>query len=141
MAGQTLALLRSIVAEGLAATSSGGAFTFTRPVYVGRGIPDAWVAAGQTVAVSNLTSSYTASANGACDRSSYGVSIATTKSGSQRVVTLSLSGVWPKGAILLQLPSFQSAGVSNVQGGTYDATTSTVTVSSGSSRVVVTLGS
>ena len=57
MAGQTLALLRSMVAEGLAATASGGTFVFTRPVYVGRGIPDAWVAAGQTLAVSNLTSS------------------------------------------------------------------------------------
>ena len=80
-----------------------------------------------------------APSNGSCKRSTYGVSIATTKPGSQRVVTFSLSGTWPRGAVLLQLPSFRSAGVSSVQGGTYDAATSTVTVASGASQVVVTL--
>ena len=85
MAGQTLALLRSIVAEGLAATQSSGAFEFTRPVYIGRGIPDAWLAAGQTIAASNLTSSFTASTGSSCERSTYGVSIATAKPASQRV--------------------------------------------------------
>ncbi|HTB78545.1 MAG TPA: hypothetical protein VK762_35115 [Polyangiaceae bacterium] len=143
LAGQTLALVRSIVAEGLAATSSNGSFAFTRPAYVGRGIPDAWIAAGQTIAVSNLTSSYTASANGSCERSTYGVSIATSKSAAQREVTFSLSGAWPGKTVLLQLPSFKTAGVSNVQGGTYDSTANTVTVTpapSGTSTVVVTLG-
>jgi hypothetical protein len=141
MAGQTLALLRSIVAEGLAATGNGGSFTFTRPVYVGRGIPDAWVAAGQTIAASNLTSSYVASGSASCERSTYGVSITVGKAGPLRVITFSLSGNWPGGTVLLQLPSFQSGGVSSVQGGTYDASTSTVTVTPGASRVVVTLGS
>jgi hypothetical protein len=141
LAGQTLALLRSIVAEGLAATTSGGSFKFTRPVYVGRGIPDAWVAAGQTVAASNLTSSYAASANGTCDRSTYGVSIAVTKPASSRVLTFSLSGAWPGGTVLLQLPSFATSGVSNVQGGTYDASTHTVTVTAGATQVIVTLNS
>ena len=139
MAGQTLALLRSIVAEGLAATGSNGSFSFTRPVYIGRGIPDAWVAAGQTLAVSNVTSSYAGSTDSSCSRATYGISITTTRPGSQRVVTFSLSGTWPGGAVLLQLPSFQSSGVSNVQGGTYDATTNTVTVAHGASQVVVTL--
>ncbi len=141
MAGQTLALLRSIVAEGLAATGSGDSFKFTRPVYVGRGIPEAWVVAGQTLAVANITSSYAESTDSSCARSTYGISIATSKPGSQRVLTFSLSGKWPGGAVLLQLPSFQSAGVSSVQGGTYDVTTSTVTVTPGASQVVVTLGS
>ena len=139
MAGQTLALLRSIVAEGLASTTSGGSFQFTRPVYVGRGIPDAWVAAGQTIAATNLTSSYTASATGTCARSTYGVSITVTKPASSRVVTFSLSGAWPGGTVLLQLPSFQSSGVSDVQGGTYDATTHTVTVTPATTQVIVTL--
>jgi len=139
MAGQTLALLRSIVAEGLAATGSGGTFTFTRPVYVGRGIPDTWIAAGQTISASNLTSSYTAGSGSSCTRSTYGVSIGVTKPGSQRIVAVSLSGTWPGGPVYLQLPSFQSAGVSNVQGGTYDATTNTVTVSASTTQIVVTL--
>ena len=139
LAGQTLALLRSVVAEGLAATRTGGSFEFTRPVYVGRGIPDAWIADGQTIAASNLTSSYAGSA-GSCARSTYGVSIATRGAGPQRVVTFSLSGTWPRGAVLLQLPSFRSAGASAVQGGTYDAASGTVTVTPGASTVVVTLG-
>ncbi len=141
MAGQTLALLRSIVAEGLRATASGGSFTFTRPVYVGRGIPEAWVAAGQTIAVSNMTSSYTDSTNGSCERATYGISIATSKPAAQRVVTFSLSGTWPAGVVLLQLPSFRSSGVSSVRGGTYDAAANTVTVTPGISQVVVTLNS
>ena len=140
MAGQTLALVRSLVAEGLAATRSGGSFAFTRPVYVGRGIPDAWLVDGQTVAVSNLTSSFTAS-GGACARSTYGVSIATRKTGAQRVLTFSLSGTWPGGAVLLQLPSLRTAGVSNVRGGAYDSASGTVTVTPGTTQVVVTLGS
>jgi hypothetical protein len=141
MAGQTLALLRSIVAEGLAATHTGSSFAFTRPVYIGRGIPDAWVAAGQTIAVSNLTSSYAASSGGSCNRATYGVSIAITEVGSQRAVAFSLSGSWPGGTVLLQLPVFRSSGVSSVQGGTYDSTTNTVTVTPGTLRVVVTLDS
>jgi hypothetical protein len=139
MAGQTLALVRSLVAEGLDATGS-GALSYTRPVYVGRGVPDAWLAAGQTIAVSNLTSSFAAS-NGGCTRSTYAVAIATSKTGSQRTITVSLSGAWPGRAILLQLPSFRTAGVSNVRGGAYDATTGTVTVTPGTTQIVVTLGS
>ena len=138
LAGQTLALLRSIVAEGLAA-GSGASAKFTRPVYVGRGIPDAWVAAGQTIGASNLTSSYAQSTPSSCARSTYGISIAVTKPGSQRVLTFSLSGTWPGGAVLLQLPSFQSSGVSKADGGAYDATSHTVTVTPGTTLVTVTL--
>jgi hypothetical protein len=139
LAGQTLALLRSIVAEGLAATSSGGTFTFTRPVYVGRGVPDAWLAPGQAIAVSNITSSYAAGSGSSCTRSTYGVSIAVTKPAAQRVVTVSLTGSWPGGAVYVQLPSLRSAGVAGVQGGTFDATTNTVTVTPSTTQVVITL--
>jgi hypothetical protein len=136
MAGQTLGLLDSIAAEGLAATGSGGSFAFTRPLYVGRGIPDTWIAAGQTIAASNLTT--TASAT---TRSTYGVSLAVTKPAAQRVVTVTLSGSLPGGAVLVQLPAFASIGVASVTGGTYSATTHTVTVTPGTTTVTITLTS
>jgi hypothetical protein len=79
---------------------------------------DTWIAAGQTISASNLTSSYTAGSASSCT---------------------SLPGTWPGGSVYLQLPSFQSAGVSKVQGGTYDATTNTVTVSASTTQIVVTL--
>jgi hypothetical protein len=139
LAGQTLALIDSIAAEGLAVTTSGGAFAYTRPVYIGRGIPDAWVAAGQVISASNLTSAYASVAGGSCTRSTYGVAIGVAKPGAQRIVTVTLSGSWPVGAVLIQLPSFRSAGVSSVQGGTYDATTGTVTVTLGATQIVITL--
>jgi hypothetical protein len=139
-AGQTLALIESIAAEGLAETAAGGTFTYTRPVYVGRGIPDAWIAAGQTVSASNLTSNYASTNGTSCTRATYGVSIATTKPGATRVVTFTLSGTWPGGAVLLQLPSFRTANVTSVTGGTYAATTNTVTVTTGATQIVVTLG-
>ncbi|MFL6073773.1 MAG: hypothetical protein ACJ73S_10295, partial [Mycobacteriales bacterium] len=136
MAGQTLGLLDSIAAEGLAATGSGGSFTFTRPLYVGRGIPDAWIAPGQTIAAGNLTNT---AANGG--RSTYGVSLAVSRPASQRVVTVTLSGSLPGGAVLVQLPAFASIGVASVQGGTYDAGTHTVTVTPGTTTVTITLNS
>jgi hypothetical protein len=141
MAGQTLSLLDSLVAEGLGETSSGTTFTYTRPVHVGRGVPDAWIAAGQTIGVSNLTSTYAAGSGTSCTRSTYGVSIVTTKPGATRVVTVSLTGTWPAGTITIDLPSFKSAGVTNVQGGTYSATGNTVTVTPSTTQVVITLGS
>ena len=49
IAHQQLALIRAIAAEGLAASGT-GPFTYTRPLYVGRGIPNTWIAAGQTIA-------------------------------------------------------------------------------------------
>jgi hypothetical protein len=59
MAGQTQTLLQSLVAPGLVAgTNQDGSFSYQTVLYVGRGIPDAWITPGQTIAVSNLTSSY-----------------------------------------------------------------------------------
>jgi hypothetical protein len=137
ISGQQLGLLQSIAATGLTASGT-GPFTYTQPLYVGRGIPNTWIAAGQTIGVSNLTSSYNVSAG---TRSTYGVSIAVTKPASTRVVTVSLSGTLPGGPVLIQLPVFLTVGVNSVTGGTYNATTHTVTAATGATQVAITLAS
>jgi hypothetical protein len=137
ISAQQQGLLESIVAEGLASTGT-GPFTFTRPLYIGRGIPNAWIAAGQTISVGNLTNSFTA-ASGA--RSTYGVSLAVTKPGTGRVVTVNLTGSRPAGSVQIQLPIFFTVGVTAVSGGTYNATTHTVTATSGANTVTITLAS
>lgn len=135
IAHQQLGLLRSIVAEGL--TSSGsGPYTYTRPIYIGRGIPNTWVAAGQSVSVSNITSGYDI---GGGARSTYGVSIGVTKPGTGRVITVSLTGTPPGGAVLISLPVFLSSTVASVTGGSYDSASHTVTAASGATTVTVTL--
>ncbi len=134
---QQLGLTESIVAEGLSAGGT-GPFTYTRPLYVGRGIPNTWLAAGQTIAASNLTSSFNA-VSGA--RSTYGVSLAISKPGAGRVITVNLSGALPGGSVFVQLPIFSSVAVTGVTGGSYDSTTHTVTASPGATQVVITLAS
>jgi hypothetical protein len=136
LAGQSLALLDSIAAEGLLATTRGGAFSYTRPLYIGRGIPDAWLGAGQTIAANNLTSAFSMSN---CARSTYGVTIRVGAS-MPRTITIELCGALPGGAVLVQLPIFQSVGVTRVvSGGSYDASTQTVTVTPGATTVVIQL--
>ncbi|HXX68556.1 MAG TPA: hypothetical protein VEK07_15315 [Polyangiaceae bacterium] len=136
LAGQSLSLLDAIAAEGLSATASGGSFSYTRPLYVGRGIPDAWLAPGQTIAAANLTSSFEMSS---CERSTYGVTIVVGAS-TPRVVTVTFCGVLPGGPVYVQLPIFGTVGVSGVTtGGVYDAATSTVTVNPGAMTVVIQL--
>ncbi|MEH0581721.1 hypothetical protein QBA54_46480 [Streptomyces sp. B21-108] len=130
-------LIESIVAEGRASTGS-VPYTFTRPLYIGRGIPNSWIAAGQTTPVSNLTSSYDV---GSGSRSTYGVSLAVTKPGSGRVVTVSLSGTLPGGMVAIQLPILTSVGVTSVSGGSYDSGTHTVTSDPGAKSVTSTLAS
>ncbi|HEX5402666.1 MAG TPA: hypothetical protein VFX16_10230, partial [Pseudonocardiaceae bacterium] len=137
ISAQEQGLAESIVAEGLSASGT-GPFTYTRPLYVGRGIPNAWIAAGQTIAANNLTSSFN-TATGV--RSTYGVSLAVTKPAAGRVVTVNLSGTPPGGAVLVQLPVFLTVGVTAVTGGTFNATTHTVTVTPGATQVVITLAS
>ncbi|MBV9444353.1 MAG: RICIN domain-containing protein [Streptosporangiaceae bacterium] len=134
--GQQLSLLQSIAATGLSSSGT-GPFTYTEPLYIGRGIPDTWIASGQTVAVSNLTSGYNISSG---SRSTYGVSIAVTQA-STRVVTVTISGTPPGGPVLIQLPIFLSTGVNSVTNGTYNATTHTVTATSGATQVTITLAS
>jgi hypothetical protein len=136
ISGQQLGLLQSIAATGLSASGT-GPYTYTQPLYIGRGIPNAWIAAGQTVSATNLTSSYSLSAG---TRSTYGVTISTTQP-STRVVTVSLTGTLPGGPVYIQLPVFASAGVTSVTGGTYNSTTQTVTINSGITSVSITLGS
>jgi hypothetical protein len=137
ISGQQLGLLQAIVAPGLSASGT-GPFTYTQPLYIGRGIPNTWIAAGQTIAVSNLTSAYNISSGA---RSTYGVSIAVTKPASTRVVTVTITGAPPSGPVNIQLPVFLSTGVNSVAGGTYNATTHTVTAASGATQITITLAS
>jgi hypothetical protein len=135
IAHQQLALVRAIAAEGLSASGT-GPFTYTRPLYIGRGIPNTWIAPGQTIAVNNVTSSTNIDSG---SRSTYGVSLAVTRPGTGRVITVSLSGTLPGGAVLVQLPVFASSSVVSVTGGTFDAGTRTVTVTPGITQAVITL--
>jgi hypothetical protein len=137
ISGQQLGLLQSIVATGLTASGT-GPYTYTQPLYIGRGIPDTWIAAGQTIAVANLTSAFTVSSGA---RTTYGVSIAVSQPASTRVVTVTLTGTPPSGPVLIQLPVFLTTGVTAVTNGSYNAATHTVTATTGANQVTVTLAS
>jgi hypothetical protein len=137
ISAQQQGLQESLVAEGLSATGT-GPYTYTRPLYIGRGVPNTWIASGQTISVGNLTTAYdTATGN----RTTYGVSLAVTNPGGGRVVTVTLTGTPPGGPVLIQLPIFASVGVTAVGGGTYDPATHTVTANAGATTVSVTLAS
>jgi hypothetical protein len=135
IAGQQESLLESLVAEGLASSGS-GPYTFTRPLYIGRGVPNTWVASGQTMSVGNLTNTYDVASG---SRSTYGVSIAVSGSSGARVVTVSLSGSLPGGAVSIQLPIFLTVGVNSVTGGTYNAGTHTVAANAGATTITINL--
>jgi len=136
MAGQTQTLLQSLVAPGLeSSTAKNGSFSYQTVLYVGRGVPDAWITPGQAVAVDNLTASDNEQSG---RRDTYGVRITTTSQGGNRVVHVSLSGHLPGNDVQVQLPVFADAGVQSVTGGGYDAATHTVTMHGRS--VQVTLG-
>jgi hypothetical protein len=135
IAHQQLALVRAVAAEGLTASGS-GPFTYTRPLYIGRGIPSTWIAAGQTIAVNNVTSSYNVDTG---LRTTYGVSLAVTKPAAGRVITVNLTGTLPGGTVFVQLPVFASSSVVSVTGGSFNATTQTVTVNAGATQAVITL--
>jgi hypothetical protein len=135
LAGQSLALIDSLAAEGFAATASGGSFTFTRTLHIGRGVPDAWLASGQTISVQNLTGSFDMTS---CQRNTYGITLS-VGSGSPRVITATLCGAVPNGAITVDLPTFASAGVASVSGGSYDGTAHAVTITPGTKTAIITL--
>jgi hypothetical protein len=137
ISAQQQGLLESLVAEGLSSTGT-GPYTFTRPLYIGRGIPNTWVAAGATTSVGNLTNAYDVASG---SRSTYGVSLAVTRPASQRIVAVTLTGTPPGGGVFIQLPIFLTVGVSSVTGGTYNATTHTVTANSGTTTITITLAS
>lgn len=139
LAGQTLALMNAIVAEGFTTTSGGSSFSYTPALYLGNGIPDTWIANGQTISMSNITGSFNTSSS---QRSTFGVSFSISlNSSNQRVVTVTLSGTLPNGSILVRLPAFNDIGVSQVQGGTFNSSTHAVTVTPGTTSVTVTLNS
>jgi hypothetical protein len=136
LAGQSLALLDSIAAEGLAAAPSASSFAYERPLYIGRGIPDVWLASGQVISASNLTSAFDMTT---CRRSTYAVTIRVGSS-TPRAVTVELCGELPGGPVRIELPIFNSVGVSAVtSGGSYDASTQTVSVTPGATTVVIQL--
>jgi hypothetical protein len=135
IAHQQLALIRAIAAEGLSASGT-GPFTYARPLYIGRGIPNTWIAPGQTIALNNITSSFNITT---AARSTYGVSLAVTRPGTGRVITVNLTGTLPGGPVLVQLPIFASSTVVSVSGGTYNSATRTVTVNQGTTQVAITL--
>ena len=137
ISGQQFGLLQSIVATGLTA-SGAGPYAYTQPLYIGRGIPNTWIASGQTIAVSNLTSAYNISSGA---RTTYGVSIAVSQPASTRVVAVNLTGTLPSGPVLIQLPVFLSTGVASVTNGTYNSSTHTVTASTGATQITITLAS
>ena len=137
ISGQQLGLLQSIAATGLTASGT-GPYSYTEPLYIGRGVPDTWIASGQTIAVANLTSAYN---TGSGARTSYGVSIAVTKPASVRVVSVTLTGTPPAGPVLIQLPVFLTTTVTTVTGGTYNSVTHTVTATTGAPTITITLAS
>jgi len=126
MAGQTQSLVQSLVAPGLATNAgANGSQRDDTVLYVGRGVPDAWISPGQTIAVSNLTSSYHEASG---DRDTYGVQISTHGRPGDRLVVVSLSGRPPGGDVQVQLPVFADAGVQRVFGGRYDPAAHSVTM-------------
>ena len=74
-----------------------------------------------------------------CARNTYGVTISTGFGASPRVITVTLCGSLPNGAITVDLPTLASAGVGSVTGGTYNASTQSVTVTPGTQTVTITL--
>ncbi len=125
MAGQTQTLMQSLVAPGLVSTEVGNQSVSHTVLYVGRGVPDAWITPGQTIAVNNLTSSYNEASG---RRGTYGMRISTHGSRGDRIVEISLSGRLPGDDVQVQLPVFADAGVQRIIGGRYDAATHSVTM-------------
>jgi hypothetical protein len=134
MAGQTQTLLQSLVAQGLVAPGPGSSAGYHTALYLGRGVPDAWIAPGQAISVSNLTSAYDVNSG---SRATYGVRMAVSGTPAQRVVQVTLTGRVPTRDVRLQLPVFADAGVKAVAGGRYDAATHTVSMTGQAARVLL----
>jgi hypothetical protein len=138
MAGQTQTLLQSLVAQGLVSVKNpDSSVSYRTELYIGRGVPDAWIVPGQSISVGHLTSSYDES-NGR--RDTYGVRISVGRGQGAPLVTVSLTGDVPGNDVQIQLPAFADMGVTAVLGGRYDAATHTVTLSPGRGSAVIQLG-
>jgi hypothetical protein len=126
MAGQTQTVLQSLVAQGLATTKMpDGSLSYNSALYIGRGVPDAWLVPGQAISVGNLTSSYDVS-NG--NRATYWVRIDVGGDADAPLVHVHVGGDAPGDDIQVQLPAFADEGVRAVAGGSYDAASHTVTL-------------
>jgi hypothetical protein len=133
MAGQTQTLLQSLVAQGLVTTTMpDGSLSYRTAVYIGRGVPDAWIVPGQTIAVGNLTSSYDVS-NG--HRDTYWVRINVSGDQDAPLVHVHVGGDAPGDDIQVQLPAFADEGVRAVAGGSYDAASHTVTLNGNDAQI------
>ncbi len=136
MAGQTQTLLQSLAAQGLTTTTSpDGSTSYHTVIYIGRGVPDAWIVPGQSISVRNLTSSYDVSTG---RRATYRVDITTRTQHGNRVVKVNVDGQAPAGSMHVQLPVFADAGVRSVSGGSYDPASHSVTMNG--RTVLITLG-
>jgi hypothetical protein len=111
--------------------------SYRTALYIGRGVPDAWIVPGQSISVGHLTSSYDESSG---RRDTYGVRISVGRGQGAPLVTVSLTGDVPGNDVQIQLPAFADMGVSAVLGGRYDAATHTVTLSPGRGSAVIQLG-
>jgi NPCBM-associated, NEW3 domain of alpha-galactosidase len=134
MAGQTQTLLQSLAAQGLVPANDGSYHT---ALYLGRGVPDAWLTPGQRISVSNLTASYDESSG---HRATYGVQIDTSGQPGNRTVHVSLTGRVPTQDVQVQFPVLASAGVEAVHGGSFDPASHSVTFAPGSTDVTINLG-
>jgi hypothetical protein len=135
MAGQTQTLLQSLVAQGLTSrVNSAGTPSYSPVVYIGRGVPDAWITPGQTISVGNLTASYN---QGSGRRQTYGVRISTDREFGSTAVRVSVSGQVPGDNLQIQLPVFADEGVRFVAGGRYNSATQTVTMVGRSTTIVL----
>ncbi len=123
MAGQTQTVLQSLVAQGLTNNvSADGTPSFKPVVYIGRGVPDAWITPGQTISVNNLTSDFNETTG---QRQTYGVTISTSTEGGTTAVHVQLSGQAPGKDMEIQLPAYADEGVRSVSSGKYIASTQT----------------
>jgi alpha-galactosidase-like protein/F5/8 type C domain-containing protein len=135
MAGQIQTLLQSLVAPGLeSGATADGSYAYQTVLYIGRGVPDAWIVPGQTVSVKNLTTAYDETTG---KRRTYDVSISTTQEHGSRVVRVDLDGDVPGSNAQVQLPVFADAGVQSVRGGRYDATSHTLTMDGREARITL----
>ena len=105
--------------DSLAAQRSDGS------LIVGRGVPDAWVRNGQTMAASNFPTT-----DG--QRIDFTVSVHGT------TVTLALDGDLPSGPVLFELPAFVG-NIAATSAGTVDDQSGTVTLAPSVTTVTVTL--
>ncbi|HET9896251.1 MAG TPA: hypothetical protein VFQ44_15085 [Streptosporangiaceae bacterium] len=95
MAGQTQTLLQSLAAQGLTSSVAADGTPSYHPVlYIGRGVPDAWITPGQEISVRNLTSCCDVSSG---NRVTYRVDISTRTQRGARVVKVTVDGAAPDG--------------------------------------------